>query len=89
MGVVEARPHPLQRIDDAFEDVGSRNGATVRGERITKIVMRPTDEVEIGKFRLRFVIHALDDQPAPAKQEPTAVFAIPGRADRERPIAPT
>jgi hypothetical protein len=68
-----------------FEDVGSRNGASMRGERLTKVVVRPTDEIEIGRFRLRFVVHALDDQPAPAKQEPTAVFAIPGQQQKSPP----
>lgn len=45
------------------EDLGSANGSTIRGIRIKKVVVQPTDIVEIGSTQLRFV---RDDAAAPA-----------------------
>lgn len=44
----------------AVRDVGSLNGTYVNRERIERVVLRPNDEVQIGKFRMTF-------HPSPAR----------------------
>lgn len=55
--VTVSRKHAVFQIDgDSFivRDVGSLNGTYVNRERIDTAVLRPGDEVQIGKYRLVF-----------------------------------
>ncbi len=61
--VTVSRKHvEFLRQDDGFvvRDVGSLNGTYVNRERIDQVVLRPGDEVQIGKFRMTF-------HPSPAR----------------------
>ncbi|MCZ7525985.1 MAG: zinc-ribbon and FHA domain-containing protein [Acidimicrobiia bacterium] len=42
--------------DYLLRDVGSLNGTYVRGERIDEATLRHGDEVQIGRYRLRFLV---------------------------------
>ena len=46
-------------------DVGSLNGTYVNRERIDHVVLRPGDEVQIGKFRMTFY-------PSPSREDTPA-----------------
>ena len=54
---VSRRHAEIRRKDGGFalQDVGSLNGTYVNRERVEKSVLRPGDEIQIGKFRLVFV----------------------------------
>ncbi len=55
--VTVSRKHAVFQLEgDAFvvRDVGSLNGTYVNRERIDSAVLRPGDEVQIGKYRLVF-----------------------------------
>ncbi|MCV2394630.1 FHA domain-containing protein [Actinotalea sp. M2MS4P-6] len=69
--VTVSRKHAeFVREGDGFvvRDVGSLNGTYVNRERIDQALLRPGDEVQIGKFRMTF-------HPSPARQ--------PGSADSQ------
>ncbi|RMI13781.1 FHA domain-containing protein [Cellulomonas triticagri] len=62
--VTVSRKHAefVRELDDfVVRDVGSLNGTYVNRERIDSVVLRPGDEVQIGKFRMTF-------HPSPAAQ---------------------
>jgi len=42
-----------------IEDVGSLNGTYVDGERVERLALREGAQIQIGKFRLVFVIGTL------------------------------
>ena len=45
----------VRELDDfVVRDVGSLNGTYVNRERIESVLLRPGDEVQIGKFRMTF-----------------------------------
>lgn len=55
--VTVSRKHAefVRELDDfVVRDVGSLNGTYVNRERIDSAVLRPGDEVQIGKFRMTF-----------------------------------
>lgn len=56
--------------DSFLEDLGSTNGTLVNGNRITKHILQNNDVIEIGKYKLKFVVEAPAAQPAePATME--------------------
>jgi hypothetical protein len=70
-------------LDDAFlEDLNSTNGTLVNGQPVKKHVLRHNDVVEIGKYRLKYMVddaaafsHFPDDKepiPAPPAVAPPA-----------------
>ena len=55
--VTVSRKHAefVRELDDfVVRDIGSLNGTYVNRERIDAVVLRPGDEVQIGKFRMTF-----------------------------------
>ena len=55
--VTISRKHALiSLVADRFalEDLGSLNGTYVNGESVTKIVLKSSDEIQIGKFHMLF-----------------------------------
>ena len=46
-------------LNDSFiEDLGSTNGTTVNGQPIKKHFLQNNDTVELGKYKLKFVVEA-------------------------------
>ena len=71
-----------------IEDQGSRNGVLCNGQRIESQLLQPDDEVQIGKFTLRFVIHlAEEDKPSSefGGERTMASGPGPGEATRTEP----
>ncbi len=71
-------------LNDSFlEDLGSTNGTLVNGNPIKKHILQNNDEIEIGKYTLRFVSDASGaSQPAPEDFERTMVLRVPSAAAR-------
>lgn len=66
--VTVSRKHAefVRELDDFLvRDIGSLNGTYVNRERIDSVVLRPGDEVQIGKFRMTF-------HPSPAAHRGSA-----------------
>jgi pSer/pThr/pTyr-binding forkhead associated (FHA) protein len=76
-------------LNDSFlEDLGSTNGTLVNGNPIKKHILQNNDEIEIGKYTLRFVSDTSGvSQPAPEDFERTMVLRVPSAAQRA-PAAP-
>ncbi|HRP95373.1 MAG TPA: FHA domain-containing protein [Rhodocyclaceae bacterium] len=73
-------------LDDAFlEDLNSTNGTYVNGQPIKKHVLRANDVIELGKYRLKFIVDAAKPgQPAAADFVSTEAFdAVPAAARAE------
>ncbi|MDR3106832.1 MAG: FHA domain-containing protein [Bifidobacteriaceae bacterium] len=53
---VSRRHASFERVggDFAVRDLGSLNGTYVNRERVDEVLLRPGDEVQIGKYRLTF-----------------------------------
>jgi pSer/pThr/pTyr-binding forkhead associated (FHA) protein len=71
-------------LNDSFlEDLGSTNGTLVNGNPIKKHILQNNDEIEIGKYLLRFVSDASGaSQPAPEDFERTMVLRMPTATPR-------
>jgi pSer/pThr/pTyr-binding forkhead associated (FHA) protein len=50
--------------DSFLEDLGSTNGTLVNGNPVKKHILQDNDVVEIGKYKLNFVVEALAAPPA-------------------------
>ena len=50
--------------DSFLEDLGSTNGTLVNGNPVKKHILQDNDVVEIGKYKLKFVMEALAAPPA-------------------------
>ena len=70
--------------DSFLEDLGSTNGTLVNGNPVKKHILQDNDVVEIGKYKLKFVMEAL--APPPAEQasmedfEKTMILRAPAAA---------
>ena len=49
--------------DSFLEDLGSTNGTLVNGNPVKKHILQDSDVIEIGKYKLKFVMEALAAQP--------------------------
>jgi predicted component of type VI protein secretion system len=64
-------------MDDAFlEDLGSTNGTVVNGKNVKKHFLQDNDVVELGKYKLKYVVEK--------KPQPQAAPAAPAAADFEK-----
>jgi predicted component of type VI protein secretion system len=64
-------------------------GTLVNDEPIAEQVISATDEIRIGRFRLRITVHKPDATPAPVSvRPPTRPVAAPVRAAAAKPAAP-
>src|SRR5688572_12904656 len=64
-------------MDDAFlEDLGSTNGTVVNGKAVKKHFLQDNDVVELGKYKLKYVVEK--------KPQPKAAPAAPAAADFEK-----
>src|SRR5688572_32867888 len=48
--------------DSFLEDLGSTNGTLVNGNPVKKHILQNNDIIEIGRYRLKFVMEALPEQ---------------------------
>jgi pSer/pThr/pTyr-binding forkhead associated (FHA) protein len=80
-------------LEDAFlEDLNSTNGTYVNGQPVRKHILRGDDIIEIGKYRIKYVLDqpvasadydkamALEMTPAQASPEPAAAAPEPAPA---------
>jgi len=76
-------------LNDSFlEDLGSTNGTLVNGMPVKKHILQDNDIVEIGKYKLKFVVEAAAAGQAPAEDfERTMVLRAP--VAPAAPLAPT
>jgi pSer/pThr/pTyr-binding forkhead associated (FHA) protein len=76
-------------LNDSFlEDLGSTNGTLVNGNPIKKHILQNNDVVEIGKYKMKYVVEAAAGQAAQDDFERTMVMkSIPGKPAAPRPAA--
>lgn len=61
--VTVSRHHALIEVSEGqlvLVDAGSLNGTYVNGARVERHVLAPADQIQVGKFRLLFVLEAAD-----------------------------
>jgi len=79
-------------LDDSFlEDLGSTNGTLVNGNPIKKHILQNNDVIEIGKYKIKYVVEAGTAAAAPADDfERTMVMRSPVKpaAPAPKPAAP-
>jgi len=80
-------------LDDSFlEDLGSTNGTLVNGNPIKKHILQNNDVIEIGKYKIKYVVEAGTAAAAPADDfERTMVMRSPVKpaASAPKPAAAT
>src|SRR5262245_61325197 len=78
-------------LNDSFlEDLGSTNGTIVNGNQIKKHILQNNDVIEIGKYKMKYVMEATTAAAAPAAAEDfekTMVMRSPPKAAAPRPPA--
>jgi predicted component of type VI protein secretion system len=78
-------------LNDSFlEDLGSTNGTLVNGNPIKKHILQNNDVVEIGKYKMKYVVEAAAAGQVPQDDfERTMVMkSIPGKPAAPKPAAP-
>lgn len=80
-------------LNDSFlEDLGSTNGTVVNGNQIKKHILQNNDVIEIGKYKMKYVMEAASAAAAPAAAEDfekTMVMRSPPKPSAApRPAAP-
>jgi len=80
-------------LNDSFlEDLGSTNGTVVNGNQIKKHILQNNDVIEIGKYKIKYVMEAASAAAAPAAAEDfekTMVMRSPPKAAAApKPAAP-
>jgi len=78
-------------LNDSFlEDLGSTNGTLVNGNPIKKHILQNSDVVEIGKYKIKYVVEAAAAGQVPQDDfERTMVMkSIPGKPATPKPAAP-
>jgi pSer/pThr/pTyr-binding forkhead associated (FHA) protein len=79
-------------LNDSFlEDLGSTNGTLVNGNPIKKHILQNNDVIEIGKYKLKYVVELATAAAGPVAQddfERTMVMkSSPGRSAAPPPLA--
>jgi predicted component of type VI protein secretion system len=78
-------------LNDSFlEDLGSTNGTLVNGNPIKKHILQNNDVIEIGKYRMKYVVEVAAAAPHAAQDdfERTMVMkSTPGRPAAAKPAA--
>jgi predicted component of type VI protein secretion system len=77
-------------LNDSFlEDLGSTNGTLVNGNQIKKHILQNNDVIEIGKYKIKYVMEAADAAPGGAEDfEKTMVMRSPPKpAAASKPAA--
>lgn len=83
-------------LNDAFlEDQSSTNGTYVNGQPVKKYVLQNNDVIELGKYRLKYLLDAAQPGMSPSEMVDTASlkpfdasFEVPAEAPPARPAAP-
>lgn len=75
-------------LNDSFlEDLNSTNGTQVNGVAIKKHILRNNDLIELGKYRLKYMVAPVGTAPVDA--DPAAAAAALARTADEMQLAPT
>jgi len=76
-------------LNDSFlEDLGSTNGTLVNGNQVKKHILQNNDVIEIGKYKMKYVVEAAAAGQAPAEDfERTMVMRSPAKAPAATPKA--
>ena len=76
-------------LNDSFlEDLGSTNGTVVNGNQIKKHILQNNDVIEIGKYKMKYVMEAGAAAPAPVAAEDfekTMVMRSPSKPAAPKP----
>jgi len=80
-------------LNDSFlEDLGSTNGTLVNGNQVKKHILQNNDVIEIGKYKMKYVVEAAGSgggAAAPADDfEKTMVMRAPRAPAAPKPAAP-
>jgi pSer/pThr/pTyr-binding forkhead associated (FHA) protein len=78
-------------LNDSFlEDLGSTNGTLVNGNPIKKHILQNNDVIEIGKYKIKYVVEVATAGPGAQDDfEKTMVMkSAPGRPAAARPAVP-
>jgi hypothetical protein len=82
----------LQMVgNDVFiEDLNSTNGTYINGKAIKKQLLTHNDTVEIGKYKIKYLVDDGGDyEKTMIMREPAAMAASPARRPMPRPPCPT
>ena len=76
-------------LNDSFlEDLGSTNGTLVNGNPIKKHILQNNDMIEVGKYKMKYVVEAAAGQSAQDDFERTMVMkSSPGKPAAPKPAA--
>jgi len=76
-------------LNDSFlEDLGSTNGTLVNGSPLKKHILQNNDVVEIGKYKMKYVVEAAAGQVPQDDFERTMVMkSSPGKTTAPKPAA--
>lgn len=71
--------------DSFLEDLGSTNGTLVNGNQVKKHILQNNDVIEIGKYKMKYVVEAVAGQPPAEDFEKTMVMRSPARVAAAAP----
>jgi predicted component of type VI protein secretion system len=78
--------------DSFLEDLGSTNGTLVNGNQIKKHILQNSDVIEIGKYKMKYVVEAAAkeaaSQPAEDFERTMVLRAPPKMSPASKPVAP-
>ena len=80
--------HAVLRFDGEcawIEDCGTALGTAINGEAVATQAVEATDEISIGRFRLRVTLHRADATPPPVSVRPIAKPVSPAPRPPVRP----
>ena len=60
-----------------LEDLNSTNGSYVNGKAIQKQALQNGDTIDVGKYKVQFVVHSADDSFDQAMAPKTGLVAVP------------
>lgn len=67
-------------LDDSFlEDLGSTNGTLVNGNQVKKHILQNNDVIEIGKYKMKYLVESVSGQPPAEDFEKTMVMRSPAK----------
>ena len=71
--------------DSFLEDLGSTNGTLVNGNPVKKHILQNNDVIEIGKYKMKYLVEAVPGQPPAEDFEKTMVMRSPAKAAAAAP----
>jgi pSer/pThr/pTyr-binding forkhead associated (FHA) protein len=65
--------------DSFLEDLGSTNGTLVNGNQVKKHILQNNDVIEIGKYKMKYLVESVSGQPPAEDFEKTMVMRSPAK----------